>query len=477
MAKVTSQGWESSSYDDILADAVSKAGIAFSDTCTTTPESVFGQLASIISAGMKDLNDLGQAVTDTQNRDTAEGIHLNYLADLIGLSRLEASGATGNILFTGDSGTVIPVNTACKTDSGEVILSKVSGTLNRANCFSSTFTLRTVQDNTTYTINIENSPISIDSGVGNDEESILNLLMTSVNNNSLQSATVDTSVPSITVTYQNNNNLLTTTNSDNMNLSTVGMLISCESANTGSISLVADEVSTLVTPNLGVALVNNPADFQTGRDLETDPELRLRMDQREQSTGTATKPAIEASLSEISGVTSAVLVVNDTLVDDINTGVSAKSFEAFVDGGDENTIAEVLHGAKALFGTSQGTVQKTVIDSNGDTQGVRFSRPSERFAWVRITYAIDNEGTFPSNGEELLVSQAVAKGVSFAVGEDLEATKFYGSLYAVHGVYISNVEVALTDTTGASPAYGTTTLPVSKVQLLNFSTDRVVVTT
>ncbi len=483
MAKVTSQGWESESFDTILTDTAAKAKLALGATLTTTPESVFGQLSNILCASIKDLNDLGQAVTDTQNRHTATGIYLNYLAALVGLTRQESQGAQGLVHFTGKVSTNIIVNTACKDTAGQVILSKTAHTLNRANCYSSTFSVSTLTPATNYTIVVEGVSITINSATSTTNVEVLNLLSAAINAGTSQVSTVDTTKETLTVTYQNYNNLLTTTNTVNLNLDTVGSLVSCETAKKGTVSVYANTCTTLVTPNLGLSAVDNIVAFTSGRDLETDVELRLRMAGREQSTGTATKPAIEASLTEIKGVTSALLVVNDTLVDNTTTGVSAKSFKSFVAGGDENSIAEVLWKTKALFGTSQGDITKTITDRNGDTQGVSFSRPTTKYAWVRVTYAINSEETFPSDGETSMTAAVVAKGKAGYQGEDLTPTKFYGALYETTGVYISNVEVAITTTAGGTPDYTLANLvtpaniSVPKTEFLEFDITRVNVTT
>jgi len=475
MAGVTDQGWETKTFTELIEEASARAKEGYGEDFPTTPESVFGELASIISASTKDVWDLGQQVTDSQNRDTASGLYLDYLAELVGLTRQTASGAKGNIWFKGNVGTTVTQATACKDQSGRAVLTDVEGVLNRANCYSSSFTITSVQDETDYTIYVEGVENTVNSGTGSTVTEVLDLLKTSIDANNNTVNTVEDEV--LLITYQDYNNTLTTTNSANLTLVSVGMLIASTSAEEGFLEFYPDTITTLVTPNLGIFSVTNPSGFESGRELETDEELRIRMALREQSTGTATKPSIEASISEIIGVTSVLVEVNDTLNDDPVTGIPAKSFETHVSGGAESSIAEVLWRTKPVTGQTHGNISKSIIDDNGDTQGVKFSRPVIKFAWVRVTYTINEEEYFPADGEERMKNAVVSFGSAMTQGEDFEPTKFYAPLYTVQGVYISEIEIAVTDNEGDSPTYGTAKIEVSNTTTLDFTSGRVPVTT
>ena len=96
--------------DQLVEDLKSELGEDF----PTNPESVAGQFIQVISASIKDNWDLGSAIATTQNRQTAEGQYLDFLARIAGLFRIKESGSTGELLFTGDQNTFIPQFTACK---------------------------------------------------------------------------------------------------------------------------------------------------------------------------------------------------------------------------------------------------------------------------------------------------------------------------------------------------------------------------
>ena len=201
------------------------------------------------------------------------------------------------------------------------------------------------------------------------------------------------------------------------------------------------------------------------------------MSQREESAGTATKPSIETAVSEVKGVQYALVEVNDTLNDNPSTGIPAKSFETFVTGGDEQKIAEVIWKTKSLFGQTHGAISKEIKDENGNTQSVKFSRPSNNYAWVKVRYSINPEESFPADGQDAMTNAVVEYGKAMSKGEDLAPTKFYGALYTVQGVYIEEITVAVTTTEGATPVYGSSRIPISAIQNLLFDSSRVVIST
>ncbi len=475
MAGFNKNGLEVKPFNQILEEIVKRAKEEVGEDLPTTPDSPFGQLANIFSASHKDIWDLAQAVTDTQNRDTATGIYLDYIAGLVFLTRLKESGSKGDLLFTGRQSAIIRKFFAVKDNSNRNILTNAEVTLNRANCYQSTFSVQTLADNTDYTINVEGTEYTVNGGTSPTVATILNSLKVSLD---VGTGFICTLVDeTLILTFDSYNNNLTTTNSDSLSLDSVGSLVTGEAADKGNLDFPAGSVTKLVSSDIQVDSVENITNFVKGRAEETDEELRLRIAQREESAGTATKPAIEASLSEVEGVYSALVVPNNTLVDDTTTGVPAKSYEVFVAGGDDNEIAEVLWKTKHTTGTLHGNVTKTIIDRNGDTQAVKFSRNAEKFAWIKVTYNIVDTELFPSNGEADMESAVASYGNKMSNGEDLNPTKFYGPLYTVKGIAVSQIEIAVTATVGDTPIYQTTPIPVSDTEGLSFVTSRISVTT
>ncbi|CAH9012876.1 putative baseplate J/gp47 family protein [Vibrio phage 501E54-1] len=475
---VTPKGFIGKPFKTTLESMVERSKLEFGEKLPTAPETVAGQFLNIIAAEISDAWSLGEDVAAMQNREWAEGVYLDYLARIAGLTRLQESGSTGGLLFTGRQGTVIKQFTACKDSLNRNVLTDTETVINRSNCYSSSFKVSEVADNTEYTLIIEGTTFTINSGSAATGISILNALVTAIGTPTTFSITLDSDSEVLEVVYQNFNNNLSTTNSYNLELLEVGMIVLSTSALTGtSVNFPSNTLVTLVSSNLGINSVTNPESFQNGRDRETDAELRFRMDSKEESAGTATKPAIEAALSEVEGVVSALVVRNNTLSNDTTTGIPAKHFETYVRGGNDARIAEVLWKTAPLFGNFWGDVTQTITDENGVEQDIRFTRPSDKYAHMTVTYALDPEGEFPANGEDAMKDAVVAYGNARPSGTDFVPNKYYAPLYTIEGMIVSDIQIAVTDLPTDTPTFQGTSIPVGAIEFLEFSSDRITITT
>ena len=227
---------------------------------------------------------------------------------------------------------------------------------------------------------------------------------------------------------------------------------------------------------LGTFAVTNPSDFIRGRFEETDEELRLRMSEQESSTGTATIPAIQASLSEVDGVTRALVLENPTFVVDA-AGRPPKSFEALVRGGDDDEVAQVVWDTKPAGIETFGTITKIVTDINGTDQVVKFSRPVQKYAWVNVTYSLYTEEVFPVDGEVAMAQSVVQYGDSIEEGIDIIPQRFNGVVFdSTDGVLSVEVEIGITlDDISPPASYTTLPIPISEFESVDFDLSRVVV--
>lgn len=480
MSGVTSQGFESKQCSEIVNEiaATAKTPEYFGEQFPVTPDSIFGILSGVFGAALKDQWDLSSSVADQGNRDKAAGKYLDDLAALNGLTRLLPSGSTGILLFTGSNNSTVPKLTPVKcTTNNVVVLTNSALTLNRNLCYRITLNVTSVFVSQVFTITINSTPYTYTAVSGDTGSSVMNSLVSIINSGENPQYSASYSNNTIIITSSTTNNNLFTSNSSSINLVSVGGIVEATSATTGAIRLFSNTVTVLIQAVIGVISVTNPNDFSIGREEETDAELRKRMEDYEQSTGTATKPAIETSLSDLQGVSYAYLVENTTMSVDVE-GRPPKSYEVYVSGGLDSQIATTIWETKPAGIETWGNQGIVVIDKNGDSQLVKFSRFDQKYAWVRVTYEINNEEVLPQEVESAIKDAVVETGVDFYRGEDLEPTKFYGNIYSnVSGIYVSKVEVAITDLPADSPAWSQTRLSVSNVTSLNFNNDRVVLLT
>lgn len=245
----------------------------------------------------------------------------------------------------------------------------------------------------------------------------------------------------------------------------------------GDIPSIGGTVTVIITPIAGWTAVNNSADGAAGREEETDAELRQRRISTISILGAATVEAIRGRLlQEVDNVTAVTVYTNREDTTDIY-GRPPHSVEAVVLGGDPQDIREKLWEVVAAGIETHGNVSGTITDSNGDTQTVKFSIPTEQYVWVEVTVnSYYSEEVFPLDGEDLIKQYVTEYGENFEMGKDLILDRWMVPIYSnIAGIGSLSIRHAITAAPGDTPTYGTSNLAIGPSSIANMSIDRVTV--
>jgi uncharacterized phage protein gp47/JayE len=218
--------------------------------------------------------------------------------------------------------------------------------------------------------------------------------------------------------------------------------------------------------------VNNLVNGHTGRNLETDDELRLRYDRGVFRLGATTLNTIQANLQQ--NVTGLLQVrvyenENDTPDGDLRP---PHSIEVIAQGGDPNDIANQIWLLKAAGIDTFGDTTVQVTDSIGVQHPIHFNRPTPVYIRVDVQASLYNEEIFPDNGVALIQAIIVQTGNSFGIGKDVIPQRLYGPIYTgVSG--IGNMTIAVSrDGNPTVPQI----IPISARELSTFIITSVTVT-
>lgn len=161
----------------------------------------------------------------------------------------------------------------------------------------------------------------------------------------------------------------------------------------------------ILTPVSGLTNVLNTQDATLGRNVESDNAYRVRMAQSLQIAGAGTMPAIRERLLTVAGVTSCLIYENVTDITDAN-GIPPHSFEAYVTGGSDAAIAAMLWQVKPAGIRTFGTSSFVIVDSQGVSHTMYFSRPQQIDIYLAITLTVST--LFPANGTTLVENALAA---------------------------------------------------------------------
>jgi uncharacterized phage protein gp47/JayE len=177
----------------------------------------------------------------------------------------------------------------------------------------------------------------------------------------------------------------------------------------------AGTLSVIETPVTGLSSTTNLSDATVGRYVETDVAYRVRRADELAIAGATTVEAIRTRVKQVEGVEEALVFANKTMSVDAG-GRPPKSVQVFVDGGtDEDVAGEIWLSVGGGIETF-GDIENEVVDSQGLTQLVYFSRPIVKRTYVILDVMID-PATFPADGADQIRAAIMTFGQSLKIGE------------------------------------------------------------
>ena len=191
----------------------------------------------------------------------------------------------------------------------------------------------------------------------------------------------------------------------------------------GSISSLANTITTISTPQLGVTSVNNPAGpITVGTNQETDSALRIRRANSVELPSKGFLQGLLGALLDIPNVTQALVLENDTGTTDAN-GIPGHSIWCIVavpnTTANNDAVAQAIYVKRNAGCGMKGSVVIAVTQIDGTTFNIKFDYPTPlnlyfTAAITAITGTID---------ETFIQAQILAKfGNSYLIGQTADST-------------------------------------------------------
>lgn len=438
---------------------------------------VIYQLNSIYSLSIDQLSQLIEFAFDQQKLSSAEGRWLEEIAFTRGVTRIPASSSFTNSQYAVlETGSVIPINSIFESSvTGDRAINTSTVTGSQSNCNEAKVIINDVISNNNYVITINNVDYSY---LSNGTPTI-----TEIRDGLQAQFDLDTS-KTFTYVLDGDNGFIFTADTDTiLNIQvlttyiiveTVKVYFTLQLIETGDIAVPAGIMDTVRTSVSGLIETNNDTAFTSGRERETDAELRLRIQRGNVGDCTGTVPAIEdAVLTRVNGVASATVIENTEFDPTDGTGRPLGSFETVVVGGDDADVAKVIWETKGAGIQLFGNTTIVHVDSRGRNRFVDFSRPTELVIALRIDYSLYDEEPFPSNGENLMSEISLEYFNSLPVDKDVIPLRVVKDIYnQVSGLGLVTV-YAQTLTASGDPVvpgnWSISPIAVSEAQFVSLS--------
>lgn len=415
--------------------------------------SVLGQLVGLTVEQQTIFWELLQQVYWSQYPSSAEGVNLDRVVSLNGVTRLAAAPTSVLAVVSGAAGTLLSAGRlASNSQTSDQYQLVDSVTIAAANSVGARVVVSALLDNTNYTITLNGVSYTYNSGAAATQLSILTNLaglmpvyitatVTGSGSNAVMDLKYDTPQPIVV--------------GARLAISSLSVYGTFAATRPGPTVLLPGGLDTIVTPISGWESVTNRSPGTTGRNAETDSELRSRRAKSLKLGGQNTIESITATLGQLPGVLTQRVAVNNG--DTTNAeGIPGHSIRAIVDGGVAEDIARVLFDYVAAGIGYYGSITIDVpSEVTGTTFPVKFDRPTNVQFYVTVTF--NDSANTPVNAVQAIRDALTAYAAELTIAEPVLYTRLFTPINAVigDGAYVTELKIGLapspTGTTNLTP--------------------------
>lgn len=218
-------------------------------------------------------------------------------------------------------------------------------------------------------------------------------------------------------------------------------LVTFESVDYGMITAEANTITQQVTIMTEIDSLINPADAVSGRDEESDQELRERRNKILEVNAYSTVGSIVGKILTLDNVVDCIVYENKISVYDSEKDLNSHSIWIIAKGGEIDQIAETIAkdktGGTGLKGEIDGTYIENFVTQSGKNRQiihtVNFDRPTEKEIYLKfnvkrrvLTQSIDIDN----------IKNTLANKV-FQIAENVTVTELYATIYSAASNFIA----------------------------------------
>lgn len=377
-----------------------------------------------------------EAVYNSQTRSGAEDKYLDDLYNKYGIYRNDETAPNGYAVIESDSSipnTNILDNTVYFIDNEgtrfyvssettfndeavgfNVYLSDFSATPDNY-----TFSLYSVSEGTTFTVDGVNLSNTTNATVTDFFNSIVSLIVNNTNNTASDAYVTDpyTDDVGLHVGYADDT-LVGITEAVNMSITpdvgVKGSQFFTVSRDTGFYTVPIDYINNVNPTSSGYLTITNLRDFTSGQNVESDAAYRIRAEATINTASAGTRDAIRVAVRNVEGVTAVRLMPNPTLED--REYANALTFNTIVTGGNTEDIAYAIYNSKPIDAATFGSTSFTVTTEDGDTEDIFFTRASLAPLSILIQYQPINNISLSTTEQSNIISELVSLSSTYNVG-------------------------------------------------------------
>jgi uncharacterized phage protein gp47/JayE len=206
----------------------------------------------------------------------------------------------------------------------------------------------------------------------------------------------------------------------------------CTAVEIGEVEILATTVTEIVTAVAGLASCDNAADFVTGRERETDAELRTRREQSLVAPSASTDYGIMAALAALTSVTFA-RAISDRVLHTLRCLVYPST-------ADSDEVAATIWDTTPAGIELIGAQSAVVTDAAGNSQTVKWDWVTDQTITVDVTIGgiVNN----PTN-EAAVKAAVLARFDMLEVGDDVYSTQLVAAVVTALGEAVTSCVITV----------------------------------
>jgi uncharacterized phage protein gp47/JayE len=475
---LTANGFISKPLHVLLEEERAAYKAAFGDDIDISDDSVAGKYIGNQVVKFTQLWELLDGLWSIGDVDSAKGIYLDRLAMFVNVLREPAIPTEVTECIWGDEGTVIHARSLLKTNPfQDLFYLRDAVTISRDKLLGVQIKVSSVEAGAAYEFQIKGVTIGYIASDEDDEETIhlaiKNIIevelpelfmVENLGGDGLKIHVTDGITP-----------FVFDMNDEKLEIVLLGAYSVYLAQVPGPIYVPIGTLTLPVSNVSGVDSVFNYATGLTGRIVESDTELRINLGNR-QKQASSNEIAIQNEIEKVPGVEYAKVYSNRTM--QTHNGRPPKSYEAVVGGGDEKTIAQTIFDAGPAGVEPFGNTHVSILDSEGNSWEIGFSRPVNQYIWIKIVLRKNLEEQYPINGNDLIKDNIIRwASENSGVGVDFIYQRIGIPIYAVSGIAEAEIKVARTAnlTPPADSDYKSENIEIGEVEIAVFDRNRITV--
>lgn len=467
MAKfgLTPSGPNIKRLDQIVDSLHTKLSKRWGVNTRQNPESFLNHLLTNFADEAAELWEFGEDIYYSEYPSSAEGVSLDNAAQYGGTTREAAAKSYYPIHCTGKDGTMLASGTMISSTMNPAtnLTLTEDKVITRAAFNQAVIKVAAVSADDVYTVALNGAVYSFVAESA-DAKEILGGIEEAITDDGFVVA-LDEENELLTVEAKDKTSTNVLVLSANLTTETVTSILTFGTVDTGDILLPEGVITNIVKADAGLLSVVNLCGYISGRDEETDTELRKSYADKIFNRSSRMLESIRSSiLQNVQGVTSVAPYENDTSVVDAQ-GRPPHSIEIVVDGGDSKEIAEQILAKKSGGINTFGDVAVVIPGVYGEDITIRFNRPVAVNAWFHLGLTLSKTEAIPPNYVDLLRKAVLDEMSTLNVGQDVIPQQFLTNLYkACPGITYIDIKMFASETPAEPAEYPSRSVAITARQ-------------